>query len=876
MKIIQFLLMSFFLSLIIIMDIRVQEISLTDSRGNPVPRPLLQRISVNMDSIPLIDALSILSQKGKFHLNYNIDIIPADKYVYLTCRDVPAVTILYQLLQDTDIGFVVTKGGQIVLVHSEYLEKEKKYTISGFISDTETGEVLVGTNIVIRELRVGCTSNKYGFYSMTVPTGDYLINYSYIGYESKEIAVVLNNNIKLNVGLKSVAISGDTVIVSAYSEDNILKTTEIGTFNLIPRDHTHIAVFLGEQDIFRTIQLLPGVGQMREADCGFYVRGGNSDQNLILLDEAPVYNAVHLLGTFSVFNPDVIKNIKLIKGSAPPKYGGKLSSVLDIQMKEGSLKKFGGKAVIGTIFSRATLEGPIVKDKASFIVSGRRTYADIFTKLSSEETVRNSQLYFYDFNLKTNYRFSEKDRIYLSGYVGKDFMNVSEDEDIVMVLWENRTGTLRWNHLFTERLFSNSSVVYSRFRYGLGNIHEEESVDISSMVNDLTFKMDFQYFKDPYNAFNFGLQLVHHTYQPSQWLIDGSQFFDIRIGRRKAKEVGIYVSHEYDASDKFKLDYGLRYWLFSVSGEEDLFDLLQIDEIPHAFFHLILHDIEQRLYTGLEPRFLVNYLMNSSSSIKFGYTRNYQNVHMLSNSTSGTPLNVWHPSSSTILPQRADQLSLGYFYNLESKMLEISGELFYKEMSNQMDYRDGADILLSSLFESELVSGRGWAYGIELFFKKRTGRLSGWIGYTWSKSKRKFDEINDGNPFPARNDRTHDFATVGIFRLSNRLTFSANWTFQTGRPVTIPYGKYVIDGRVIDAYTMRNAYRMPVYHRLDLGFTVRIGKRSELNVTIYNAYGRKNAYAILFNENERNPQIIEPVKLSLFSFLPSISYHIIF
>ena len=881
MKNFHFLITTFYVSVLVFISgigIQAQVTSLTDSRGNPVPAPLEEKVSVNFKDTPLLDALNILSEKGKFHLNYNVGIIPADTKVSNQFKDVPAVTILYQLLENTNIGFVVTQGGQIVLVSLKSLEKQKKYTISGFITDAESGEALVGTNIYIKKLKAGCTSNVYGFYSMTIPAGEYIIHYSYISYENIELPVFLDKNIQRNIELKTAALLGDTVIVNANMEDNIIKSTENGTFNLIPKKLSHVPVLLGEQDIFRTIQLLPGVSQTREADCGFYVRGGNSDQNLVLLDEAPVYNAVHLLGTFSVFNADVIRDVKLIKGSAPPKYGGKLSSVLDIQMKEGSMKRFGGKAGIGTIFSRLTLEGPIVKDKASFVVSGRRTYADIFTKLSSDEDVRNSQLYFYDFNLKTNYRHNEKDRIYLSGYFGRDFLNVRDDEydDTVSLLWENTTGTLRWNHLFNEKLFSNSSLVYSRFRYRTGNIQEDETVDLSSLVNDLTFKADFQYFSDPHNAINFGLQYIKHTYQPSQWLIDGDEFFDIRIGRRKATEIGIYASHEYDASDKFKLDYGIRYWLFSVSGEEDLFDLERIERVPHEFFNLVLHGIEKKLYTGLEPRFSATYLISSSNSIKVGLARNYQNVHMLSNSTSGTPLNVWHPSSSTIKPQRADQISFGYFQNFENKQLEMYSELFYKDMRNQLDYKDGADILLGSLFESELTSGRGWAYGVEVFLKKKVGRLSGWLGYTWSKSERKFEEINNGNAFPALNDRTHDFAIVGIYKLTDRLTLSANWIYQTGLPATIKYGKYVIDGRVVDAYTMRNKYRMPAYHRLDLGLTLRIGKRSDLNVTIYNAYGRKNAYAILFDEDEENPQIIEPVKLSLFSFVPSISYYITF
>jgi outer membrane receptor for monomeric catechols len=401
-------------------------------------------------------------------------------------------------------------------------------------------------------------------------------------------------------------------------------------------------------------------------------------------------------------------------------------------------------------------------------------------------------------------------------------------------------------------------------------------VDITSLVKDVTLKADFQYFNDAFNSFNFGVHYINHLYEPSQWLIDGSSFFDIRIGRRKAKELGVYISREQEFRNRFNVEYGLRYWLFSVSGEKDLFEIENIDEIPHEFYDLALHNAEEKLYTGFEPRFSLNYRLNTVSSIKLGYARNYQNVHMLSNSTSGTPLNVWHPSSSTVKPQRADQISLGYFRNFVNRRLELSGEVFYKDMRNQLDYKDGADFLLSSIFESELTAGRGWAYGVELLLKRETGRLNGWVGYTWSTSRRKFEEINGGNSFPALNDFTHDFAMVSIYNLSDKLIFSANWVYRTSAPVTIPYGNYMVDGKVLNAYTPRNAYRMPAYHRLDIGFTWRISRRSDLNITLYNAYGRKNAYAIVFDENQYNSLITEPMKLSLFSFVPSVSYQINF
>jgi outer membrane receptor protein involved in Fe transport len=405
---------------------------------------------------------------------------------------------------------------------------------------------------------------------------------------------------------------------------------------------------------------------------------------------------------------------------------------------------------------------------------------------------------------------------------------------------------------------------------------EGEKVEVSSVINDLTMKSDFQYFANPKSSLNFGLHYIHHTYQPSEMIIDGDEYFYILVGKRKADEGGIYLSQEWKASERFSSEFGFRYSLFLVSGQKDIFDLSKMDEIPHEFFNIQFHQNENKMYGGFEPRLSINYLLNSTNSLKFGYARNYQNVHLLSNSTSGTPLNVWHPSSSTIKPQRADQFSIGYFRHLVEKQMEISCEFYYKDMKNQLDFKDGADIFLSSLFESEVARGRGWAYGAELFLKKRQGRFQGWIGYTLSRSKRQFAEINNGKAYSAGNDRPHDFAIVCLYQIHERLTFSANWVYHTGSPVTVPYGKYQIDGQVYTAYTSRNAYRMPAYHRLDIGVTYKTKKHGIVNFTLYNAYGRRNAYAILIRENEWNPNNIEAVKLSLFSFIPSISYNFTF
>ena len=864
-----------FLTAIVFSSLLYAQEKLTDSRGEPVPDFLLKKISIDLEETPLPEALIEISKKGKFYLNFRDDIIPTNKKVSIHLENTPTVIVLHNVLQDTDIGFIVTNGGQIVLVESEVVKANMKYTISGFIRDAETGESMIGTNVYTDKLKSGCTSNVYGFYSMTLPEGKYNIYYNYLGYETKKIEINLDHNIRRDIELKTSPILGDSLIVSAKAEEDFVKTTEMGTIRLIPKENSKIPVLLGEQDIFRTIQLLPGVSQTREGDCGFYVRGGNSDQNLVLLDEAPIYNAYHLLGSFSVFNSDAIREVKLIKGSAPPKYGGKLSSVLDIQMKEGNMKEFRGDAGIGLIFSRITMEGPLAKDKASFMISGRRTYADILIKLLSKEALKDSRLYFYDFNLKTNCRLGNNDRLYLSGYFGRDIIGVEGEDptdDDVTISWGNNTGTLRWNHLFSRKLFSNLSLIYSRFKYSTVVSSVNDKVDMSSLINDITIKEDFQYYLNPDNSLNFGLYYSKHGYQPSRLLITDEEKVDISIGKRRAQEVGAYISHEWEVSRKFKFDYGFRTSVFAVMGEKDIFDIEDMSDLPNEFWDIEFHRREDKLYPGFEPRITINYLFNPWSSWKLGYSRNYQNVHQLSNTTSGTPLNVWHPSSSNVKPQRADQISLGYFRNYEDKNIEMSFELFYKDMRNQIDYKDGADLYLSSLFESEVAFGKGWAYGTELFLKKRIGSLVGWVGYTWSRSKKQFDEINNSKSYSSRNDRIHDIAIVGIYELSRKWSFSANWVFQTGTPVTIAYGSYVVDDQVLEAYSERNAYRMPAYHRLDIGLTYKTHHKGTWNFTLYNAYGRKNAYAILFEENNLNPAIKEPTRLALFSVVPSISY----
>jgi hypothetical protein len=749
-----------------------------------------------------------------------------------------------------------------------------KFTISGHVRDGESGEELIGTTVYIKDLKAGTFTNVYGFYSLTVPRGDYMIRYSMIGYETREFELALYENIKRDIELTVNPMVLEPVIVTEEIADENIKKPEMSSFNIQPVKIRTVPIIFGEQDILKTIQLMPGVREVGEGQSGFTVRGGSPDQNLLLLDEAIVYNASHLLGFFSVFNSDAIKNISLMKGSASARYGGRLSSVLDMKMKEGNSKKFSGSGGIGLISSRLTLQGPIIKDKSSFIVSGRRTYIDFFLRRSPSESVRKSKLYFYDLNLKSNYKVSGNDRIFLSAYTGRDVLGWKDEFGID---WGNITGTFRWNHLFNDKLFLNSSLIFSKYDYNISITNGDELIDIGSSIKDFNLKEDFQYFHNSTNTFNFGLNAIYHTFLPGEISADdGSSINELRIKNKYALESSLYYSHEVKASDLLSFSYGLNFSGFSVLGPGDVFTFDDegnvIDTVTYSGKKLI------KFYGGIEPRLSANYLLDVSSSVKASYTRNKQYMHLLSASSSSTPFDIWHPSTKNVKPGVSDQIAMGYFRNLNDNNYETSVEVYYKNMRDQVDYKNGADIYLNELVEGQMVFGKAWSFGAELLVKKNYGKLTGWLGYTLSRTRKRFPDINGGNSFLARQDRTHDLSLVTNYRLPKSWTFSANWIYYTGNAVTFPSGKYIYDGQIINMYTERNSHRMPAYHRLDLGITktgMKFGWYKklliDLNFSLYNAYGRKNAYAILFRKNENDPSITEAVRLALFSFFPSIT-----
>ncbi|MFA7490461.1 MAG: TonB-dependent receptor [Mariniphaga sp.] len=760
----------------------------------------------------------------------------------------------------------------IALISCFVATAQARFVLSGTVSDAVTGEDLVGATVYVEDDRgTGAVTNSYGFYSLTLSAGTYRVHYRYVGYGSQELEVVMDTAVHQAVELTPVAYELGNIEVSGGRPDRNVTSTEMGLLEITPGQLEHIPVIFGEADLLKTIQLMPGVKAAGEGNSGFHVRGGGLDQNLLLLDEAPVYGASHLLGFFSVFNTGAIRHARLLKGSIPAGYGGRTSSVLDIRMREGNLRRFGVSGNLGLISSSLTLEGPLVKDKSSFILSGRRTYADLFLKLSGDADLRRTYLYFYDLNLKTNYKLNSRNRIFLSGYLGRDDFGYKDEYGFD---WGSLTGTLRWNHIFSDRLFSNTSLIHSNYSYHIA-IAENLGVSVRSRIKDLNLKQDFTYYVHPAHTLQFGLNLIHHTILPGDVSVEGAVGFfpSGDIPGRKALEWAAYLSNEQRIAPFLTLSYGLRLAMFSnLGGEYYTFDtageLLTVDEAGSLEIY--------KTQGGIEPRLALTCMLTPRSSVKASYNRLQQFLHLLSNTTTSTPVDLWIPSSNQVKPQVSDQVSVGYFRNFRDHQWESSLEVYYKNQQNQIDYKNGAELVFNSMVESELVFGRGWAYGAELLVKRNSGRLNGWAGYTLSRTLRQFSAINQGRSFPARHDRVHDITIVALYDLSPRVKVSATWVYNTGNAVTFPGGKYEIEGQPVAWYTERNGYRMPDYHRLDAGITWQRKKtatrESSWSFSVYNVYGRENAYFIDFRSREDDPRKTEAVQVSLFSVIPSVSY----
>lgn len=750
---------------------------------------------------------------------------------------------------------------------------QAKFTISGTIRSKKTGETIIGATVHVAGQSIGTVSNEYGFYSLTLPEGTYTIEFSTVGLQPVQEEIALAEHTTRNIALDDAAQSLKFVTITANSKQRNLGTPQMGMEQLTTKEMKNIPVLLGEKDVLKTIQLLPGIKSAGDGNSGFYVRGGAADQNLILLDEAPVYNASHLFGFFSTFNSDAIKDVTVYKGGMPAQYGGRLSSVLDIKMNDGNNQDYNVSGGIGLISSKINIEGPLQKDKSSFLVSGRRTYVDLFLRLSNDSSIKNNTLYFYDLNAKLNYQLGKRDRLFASGYFGADNLVVGDNFGLK---WGNGTGTLRWNHIFSSKMFSNTSLIFSNYDYKINVKSGANDVNIFSQIRDWNLKEELQYYISQRHNLRIGFNTIYHSMRPGE--ITSSQqsnFNSSRLQQRYSWENAVYVSDVWKATDKLDLAYGARLTAFSILGGGDFFNIDKDGNILDTL-HYTSGDFV-KTYINLEPRLAVSYKLTGVSSVKASYARNVQNLHLISNSTSSSPTDRWVASTNIIKPEISDQVSLGYYKNIAGNKYELTVETYYKTMQHQIDYRDGANVLNNDAIETQLLFGKGRAYGIEWLMKKKAGRFTGWVSYTLSKTERKIDGINSGQWYNARQDRTHDIAVVGMYQLSEKWSVSASWVYYTGDAVTFPSGKYLISNTVYYYYTERNGYRMPAYHRLDLGATKQLHKRgrysSELSFSLYNAYGRENAYTITFRQNKDDKNKTEAVRTSLFRFVPSISYN---
>lgn len=753
-------------------------------------------------------------------------------------------------------------------------QAKTKFSISGTIKDKSTGETLIGASVsFVGHPGIGVAANAYGFYSITMPEGKYTLLASFTGYAIDTITVDLHKDVTLNINLKTSQSQLKEVVVSAGSQRENITKTPAGVQKLSIEEIKNVPVLFGEKDVLKTIQLLPGIKSAGDGKSGFFVRGGSADQNMILLDEATVYNASHLLGFFSVFNSDAIKDISVYKGGMPAVYGGRLSSVEDIIMKDGNNQKFGVSGGIGLISSRLNVEGPIVKDKGSFEISARRTYADQFLHLSHDTTIKNSQLYFYDINAKANYTFNDHNRVFLSGYFGKDVLGLKNRFGIN---WGNSTGTLRWNHIFNNKLFSNTSFIYSNFNYNISVSANNNDISITSKITDYHLKEAFNWYINTQNKIDFGIDVINHDIAPGNARASESSVINnLNLQHKHSIESAAYASHEWSATAKLKITYGIRVSSFAVMGEGDFYTYdkngVAIDTAHYSSGQLVKN------YVIPEPRLAVNYQLNDVSSVKLSYDRNAQNIHLLDNSTSGTPTSLYIPSSNNVKPEIADQVAVGYYRRFHNDSYNFSTEVYYKNMQNQIDYKNGAELQGNEQVESQLLYGSGRAYGWETYLQKNVGRFTGWLSYTLSRTEKKIAGINNGAYYPANQDQTHNISIVGMYKASKKWTLSATWVYNTGNAVSWPSGKFQVDGVPVYYYTERNGYRMPAYHRLDLGATLD-GKKTKKfegswTFSLYNAYGRSNPYLIQFQQDPKDPSKTQAEQVTLFRIVPSVTYN---
>jgi hypothetical protein len=742
---------------------------------------------------------------------------------------------------------------------------EQRYVLRGSVRDASNGEYLTGVNIFIPDIDGGTVTDIDGKYSIRLSEGEYTLIFSFIGYQRFERKIVMDTDKTLDVFLQNGGLRLSEVVVSAERSGRNVERADMSTVTLSMESIRNIPAFLGEVDVLRTIQLLPGVQSAGDGNTGFFVRGGNADQNLVLLDEAVVFNASHLFNFFSVFNPDAVKDVQLFKGGIMPEYGGRLSSVLDVRMREGDMNQYKMSGGVGLISSRLTVEGPIQRGRSAFLFSGRRTYADLFLKLSSDETQRESQLYFYDFNGKMNYVLNDQNRLFFSGYYGKDVTLFSE---LFSFDWGNATSSMRWNRIYNDRMYSDFSIVYSNYQFNIAGDVGPASFRWQSLLHNVNLKADFNYIFNDNNTFTFGLQSIYHNLDPGTIVarIEGAAGAEFNLSATNALEHGIYFNNEQSLfNDRLLLVYGLRNSVFQLIGPGNQYVFDRSDPLQWQVTDTL--QLERGTFydefINWEPRISFRLKINDRSSIKGSYNRMVQYIQQAQSAQSVAPYDVWYSASNNIPPQVADQVALGYFRNFLEDRIETSVELYYKDLQNVSDIVDNGDILGNEFLEGQLRIGKGWAYGAEFLVQKQTGRLNGFVGYTWAVAKRQIDEINEGNAYFSPYDRRHDLSLSGSYDLNKTWNVGMSFIYATGTAITLPVGKMFYQGAFAPIYSDRNSGRLPDYHRLDLSvtFTPNIRDRdrrrfeSSWNFSLFNVYGRVNPISVSFAENSDRPGV---------------------
>lgn len=772
----------------------------------------------------------------------------------------------------------------VFLLLATVVRSQDKVTLNGYVKDADNGEELIGVTVYVPELKAGAVTNPYGFYSITLPKGTYEVQYSYIGYKFQSVKMELTSDVAHNIEMQTEATVIQEVVVTDKRVDENVVSLQMSKNTLDLNQVRKLPALFGEIDILKNIQMLPGVITAGEGTSSFYVRGGSADQNLILNDEAPIYDPSHLFGLFSVFNADVIKDSELYKGGIPARFGGRLSSILEVRTKDGNNKKMSVAGGIGSMASRVMVEGPINKEKSSFIISARRSYVDLFLRAANEDNL----VHFYDINAKVNWKTNNKNRFFLAFYAGRDVFNFSDEFGFA---WGNKTGTFRWNHLFNERLFSNTSVIVSNFDYKLELKNPVEGFKWISDLQEVSVKNDLSYFINTNHELTFGYHITGRRFSPGKISpnSDESIFTDVELQHMYALDHALYISDQYRLSEKITLDLGLRLSLFQNIGKADVYlyedpqdniNITRTDTVHYGAWKNI------KAYVNLEPRAALRYILAEGQSAKISYNRMVQNTHLIAAGTVPVPFNTWNPSGYYLEPQLADQVAVGYFRNFSNNVYEFSAEAYYKDIKNVTDFADNADIFFNEDLSTEFRQGKAWSYGLELMLNKTRGKLTGSVGYTLSKAMRKIPGVNLNKPFAANYDRRHVFNVQAAYDLSERWTFGATFTFSTGRPITLPTGKFEYQNYHPDVITERNDYRLPAFHRLDLSATYSPRKNANRKLkgqwvfSVYNAYNRQNPFTVYTRitkdddgETIGDGHTKEARMIYLFPILPSVTYN---